>query len=155
MSTQTPVFVYGTLRAGEGNYSWALAGRTTREIAATLPNAVMHDNNGGFPFVTMADATPENVVVGDLMWINPDEYAAVVRDLDGLEGYHGPDHKYNMYDRVLVTVTTETGEQVEAYTYLVAEALFESRVYSLPVVESGDWVAYSRARRPALSSDRW
>jgi gamma-glutamylcyclotransferase (GGCT)/AIG2-like uncharacterized protein YtfP len=135
----TPVFVYGTLRSGEGNYSWALAGKTASETRATLTGAVMHDN-GGFPFVTMLDATETNQVIGDLMYINPDDYFLVMNSLDGLEGYRGPGNPGNMYDRVLVTVTTEDGTEVEAYTYLVASDLYEYRVSRLPVIDSGDWL---------------
>lgn len=147
MTTQTPIFVYGTLRTGQGNYAWALANRTTNEQRATLSGAIMHDNNGGFPFVTTIDASPAHVVVGDLMDIAPDQYEDVVNALDGLEGYHGPNYPGNMYDRVLVTVTTETGEQVEAYTYLVASDLYERRVSRLPIIASGDWMDVVRAHQ--------
>ena len=85
------------------------------------------------------------------MVINPDLYDDVVNDLDGLEGYYGPGYPGNMYDRVLVTVTTADGDQVEAYTYLVASALYERRVRSLPVIASGDWLNRD-ADRTALAS---
>lgn len=147
MSNQMPVFVYGTLRNPngvnpQGNYRWALAGRTVSEQPATLDRAVMYDNNGGFPFVSRTDATDHDQVQGEVMYLDPTQYDAVVRDLDGLEGYRGPNARGNMYERVLVTVTTADGQQIEAYTYLTAPDLFEHRVKHLPVVTNGDWVGY-------------
>lgn len=155
---QIPFFVYGTLRSGEGNYSWALKGRTVAEPTATLTGAVMHDNNGSFPFVTTTDADETDKVVGDLMYIQPDLYHDVMADLDGLEGFYGPGYPGNMYERVIVTVVSSaTGESVEAYTYLVADSLYQRRVRNMPVVESGDWIAHKRARdrRPATASYGW
>lgn len=145
MTHRTPVFVYGTLRSGLGNYAWALHGKTTREQPAVLTGAVMHDN-GGFPFVTTTDATPDNIVLGDLMDIDPALYDDVMSSLDSLEGFIAPGYLGNMYERALVTVTTEDGTDVEAYTYLVAPHLYQRRVQHLPVIDSGDWIAHNAAR---------
>lgn len=142
MTSLLPVFVYGTLRTGQGNYNWALAGRTLHETPATLSGARMYDNNRGFPFVTTLDADPTDTVTGDLMVLDPDGYRDVMRDLDGLEGYFGPGSAMNMYDRVTVTVTTADGTRVQAHTYLVAPGLYQRRVRHLPRVEYGDWLAY-------------
>lgn len=154
MNPTTPIYVYGTLRSNEGNYSWALKGRTVSEEPATLRGARMHDNNGGFPFVAMFDATEDDTVVGDLMYLDADTYRATMNDLDGLEGFHGEGYAGNMYDRVLVTVTTAAGAQVEAYTYLTAPGIYNRQVQYLPLVTSGDWVTYADERRAALRATR-
>lgn len=145
MSTNLPVFVYGTLRTGEGNYAWALKGQTSREEPATLTAARIYDGIG-FPFVSRLAALPTDNVRGDLMHIPEDRYDDVLDSLDGLEGYFGPDNPMNMYDRVLVAVTLDDGTEVEAYTYLVSERLFHNRVSSLAVITSGDWVTHDRSR---------
>lgn len=144
-----PAFVYGTLRSGEGNWSWCLQGRTIAEMPATLTGARMW-SNGGFPFVYMDESVKTDVVVGELMYIPEHLFAEVLRDLDGLEGYRGPGNEFNLYDRKVVTVTTEDGEQVEAYTYLVSERIYEDRLRdSDPSIRiaSGDWLAYVNASR--------
>lgn len=145
-----PVFVYGTLRTGQGNYAWALAGRTTHEQTATLPNAIMFDN-GGFPFVV--DYDPDNAnftdgeftVSGDLMWIDPAYYDEVMVNLDRLEGYT-PGSRWNMYDRKVVTVTTADGQQITANTYVAAQGSMD-RVSRLPVIPDGNWLTRSNTRR--------
>jgi gamma-glutamylcyclotransferase (GGCT)/AIG2-like uncharacterized protein YtfP len=145
-----PAFVYGTLRNGEGNYSWCLSGRTLAEQPATLSGARMW-SNGGFPFVSMKDAEDNHVVVGELMYIPENLFADVLRDLDSLEGYRGPGAASNLYDREIVTVTTADGEQVEAYTYLVSERIYTDRLRECDpsiVIGDGDWIAYIAERRP-------
>lgn len=140
-----PFFCYGTLRTGEGNYHWSLEGKTFREVPATLTGVKMLDNHGGFPFVTTIDAPADGTVLGDLMYVPADLYDGIQRRLDALEGYRGPGNPHNMYDREIVTVTTIDGEQVEAYAYLTSPRLYHDHVKDLPLIESGDWVAYSRA----------
>lgn len=142
-----PAFVYGTLRKDQGNWSWALKGRTTSDEVATLTGAQMFSGSG-FPFVSMTDAAESDVVVGDLFYIDSALFPAVVRDLDGLEGFRGEGVAFNMYDRKVVTVTTASGEQVEAYTYLVSADLYERQVRNNPVVGSGDWLTYIAERGP-------
>lgn len=154
MTQQIPVFVYGTLRTNQGNWSWALAGKTVQEMPARLDHAIMHDNNGGFPFVVRTDI-PGRSVVGDLMFIDPAQYDDVVRDLDRLEGYQGPNSPTNMYDRHTVKVTTEDGTIYEANTYLCSPRLYQGRVRHLPVVESGDWVTHVHSLRSRYANTGW
>lgn len=134
-----PVFTYGTLRVGEGNWSWALRGKTISNEVATLTGARMFDNVG-FPYVTMTDSVESDIVVGDLFYIRDDLYTQVVADLDGLEGFRGEGLTSNLYDRKIVTITTATGEQVEAYTYLVGADMYERRVRDYPVIVGGNWL---------------
>lgn len=138
-----PVFVYGTLRHGHGNWDWALNGRTTGDgtpTPATLQGAVMH-SRGGFPYVT-PDTDLSNVVHGDLFTITPEHFDAVMSDLDGLEGYREGNHDWSHYLRVIVTVTTADGP-VQAWTYIVQDVAMAT---SLPRIVSGDWNDYARPR---------
>lgn len=124
---QLPVFVYGTLRPGLGNYRWLLAGQTVHEQPATLPDAVMHEGPG-FPYVVDGDG----VVRGDLVEVRADVYVEVLASLDSLEGY-SPSRRANHYDRVVRTVDTSAGPR-QTWVYLAAATP------DGPVVASGDWL---------------
>ena len=57
---QKPVFVYGTLRAGQGNYWGILAGATLQERLATLEGYTLLDS--GVPFAVKREG---RIVVGE------------------------------------------------------------------------------------------
>lgn len=133
-----PFFVYGTLRPGEGNYSWALAGKTVTEQTAYLEGATMYGNRG-FPYVLLTPG--ENTVTGTLCHVRDAEYSEILDSLDGLEGYYGPGER-NHYDRVIRTVTTEDGVEVEAYVYVASAAYADNVKATQPVIESGDWLEH-------------
>ena len=82
------MLVYGTLRHGEGNYSWCLNGRTSEEVRVNVIGMEMHGDTG-FPYVFQADQA-ESTIVAELMTLNEDVYEDAMRDLDRLEGYRGP-----------------------------------------------------------------
>src|SRR5262249_3285693 len=71
---ELPVFVYGTLRTGQDNYVRFLAGKTTRELPATLPDHSMYVAYG-YPFVT--DVFDGRAVIGDLMYLESTGYKSV------------------------------------------------------------------------------
>lgn len=139
-----PVFVYGTLRSGQGNYGWCLRGRTVSEVRATFAGGRMYDQ-GGFPYVVQTGDS-RDLIVGDLMVIDPDLYATTMASLDGLEGFRGEGAKFNHYDRRIVTVTTDDGVEHRAYTYLVPERRVAETVENLPLIPSGDWVEHDESR---------
>jgi gamma-glutamylcyclotransferase (GGCT)/AIG2-like uncharacterized protein YtfP len=134
---QLPVFVYGTLRNGLGNYSRLLSGRTVRELPGVLLGAAMYDVvSGGFPGI-VPDA--EELVHGELMWIDGTVYDEVVRSLDWLEGYR-EGNKNSMYIRSKVLVHTVTaGAPVEAWAYI-----WNGGVEDYPKVSGGDWKHYKQ-----------
>lgn len=133
-----PFFVYGTLRAGEGNYQWALKGRTSREREAAFIGGALFDG-GGFPYMVREPGTTDEArVIGDLMEVPAEVYAEVLSDLDHLEGYN-PNRAHNHYRRIEVEVTTTDGEKVLAYTYIADRSTYD-HVLGLPLIESGDWV---------------
>ncbi|MGK5640247.1 gamma-glutamylcyclotransferase family protein [Streptomyces sp. URMC 126] len=113
-----PVFVYGTLRRGGGNYDAFLRGRTAEEVPARLAGAVLYEGPG-YPF---AVAAPTGEIRGELMTLAPSGHAAVLAALDGLEGYR-PGDPGNLYDRVVREVRTERGVTVRAWVYLAAERI--------------------------------
>ncbi|MGW1616031.1 gamma-glutamylcyclotransferase family protein [Streptomyces sp. NPDC002285] len=113
---QKPVFVYGTLRAGQGNYYGILEGNTVHERSAILNDYTLF--GAGVPFAVQRDGRK---VVGEVMDVDPDQWPSVLRRLDRLEGYRG-EGRNNMYDRAVRTVTLADGSTIEAYVYLAGES---------------------------------
>lgn len=132
---QRPVFVYGTLRPGQGLHS-VVRGSVSHIERATLAGVTMRGGQG-FPYL-IRDEASEVPAVGDLLYLKPGCYEAVLANLDRIEGYHGP-RSGNHYDRELVEVRTSAGH-VRAWVY-VASQRTASRIGHLPVIISGDWLA--------------
>lgn len=157
--TQRPVFVYGTLRYGQGNYSHLIRGNYDEDktrLDAVLPNHSMFTNNGGpgIPFVVDNDDIKDAAcigerVMGDLFWIQEDAWRSTLSGLDSLEGYSGPNSSYNMYTRGVVDVVTQDGETVEAYVYLIGDARDARIIKPGNLISHGDWlIAANRTRQP-------
>lgn len=125
---QLPVFVYGTLRPGQGNYR-LLAGKTTQERTATLKDMRMVTfATGGFPYIL---DNPGTTVTGTLVDVHPDLWGITLASLDNLEGT--PHH----YERLVRTVQVD-GEDVKAYVY-VPPARSQRQYADMVAIESGDW----------------
>jgi gamma-glutamylcyclotransferase (GGCT)/AIG2-like uncharacterized protein YtfP len=134
-----PFFVYGTLKRGEPNYARHLAGRTIAETPASLEPAALY-TAGPYPFLVQTPglAAPGDVVYGSLITVRPAEYAAVLSDLDDLEGYR-PGAESNLYERIVISVQTTAGPQ-EAYVYIAgAETEREIQAGLLRRVAGGIW----------------
>ncbi|QLE75491.1 gamma-glutamylcyclotransferase [Streptomyces rectiverticillatus] len=111
-----PVFVYGTLRPGQVNHGHYLRGRTVAEEPARLRGAVLYEGPG-YPY---AVAEPGGEIRGELIFVAPGEYAAVLASLDELEEC-GPDGRGEMYVRVGRQVLPDRGGPVHAWVYLAAD----------------------------------
>jgi gamma-glutamylcyclotransferase (GGCT)/AIG2-like uncharacterized protein YtfP len=137
---ELPVFVYGTLRNGMGNYDRILAGRTVEEYPAVLPKHKMF--SVGIAYVTDCDAGDNGMVIGEVMYVEPGRYKEVLARLDSLEGYRPGGGRYNHYERVRRTavITTESGEQksVEVWVYHGGVDHL-NRFSEAQRVKSGDW----------------
>jgi gamma-glutamylcyclotransferase (GGCT)/AIG2-like uncharacterized protein YtfP len=127
-----PLFVYGTLMTGFGNYFGLLRGRHDDVKPATIKGKMY--SAGMFPMVIDGDDT----IVGQLIYIPEKYFTSVIRDCDRLEGFY-PSGDYNLYDRKIVTATLEDGSTVDAWSYISKER--SSMSLRKPVV-SGDWRAY-------------
>jgi gamma-glutamylcyclotransferase (GGCT)/AIG2-like uncharacterized protein YtfP len=132
-----PVFVYGTLRNGFGNYNWALKGKTEKEETALLEGSIypVH-SGGGFPCLI----EEEGLVHGELMYIKPDLYDDVMQSLDNLEGYFPKRESTSMYVRRVRDVHVGT-KTIKAYVYVYNRPLRTKRI------ESGDWVKFAMGER--------
>ncbi len=108
-----PVFVYGTLRPGEKNYPRYLGGRTSRERRGSVEGRLYFVAEGGYPYLL-----PEpGRVVGELVELQPEGYAATLAALDRLEEYDPRDEAGSVYLRRKTWVTFADGAVERAWVY--------------------------------------
>jgi gamma-glutamylcyclotransferase (GGCT)/AIG2-like uncharacterized protein YtfP len=115
-----PVFVYGTLRAGQDNWR-------------------------RYAYVTDA---PGYQVIGELMLIRPECYAPVMQDLDRLEDYDPDDLEGSLYVRVQreVLVIESVPRPRRAWIYHLnprQRGMFSEA----DLVPHGDWLRHGRGER--------
>lgn len=128
------VFVYGTLRQGE-QYHGLLKQSRRIALVAEAKGAIV-DTGLGYP----ALADKEGRVAGELYGVSEE----VLARLDELEDYYGPDSPDNEYERIRISVRTDSG-LVDAWVYLYR------RPNALPLIEGGDWKLYRlRSERELL-----
>jgi len=132
------VFVYGTLRPGHPNFERLLAAYSERTVAGHLAGALLLDC-GHYP--AAVERPGAGRAVGEVVWIRPPAWSAVLADLDHLEGYDPADPQ-PLFDRVVRSVETADGP-VECWAYLAGRLLAEA---DRPVVPDGDWVAHCADR---------
>ena len=111
------IAVYGTLRRGEGNWSYFLKGRSAYLKTAVISGFRMV-TNGAYPYAIEFEG---NITV-DLFEIDED----TLERLDYLEGY--PSH----YNRKLIDVGDD-----QAWIYYTENKEFLKRYAEVP---SGDWL---------------
>jgi gamma-glutamylcyclotransferase (GGCT)/AIG2-like uncharacterized protein YtfP len=92
------VFVYGTLKPNQCNYSYYCQGKVTEQIKAFTKGKLYHLPTLGYPAITEG----EGKVEGYLLTFFDDQ---VLANLDNLEDYH-PDNspEQNGYQRRLIMV---------------------------------------------------
>ncbi|UIF84927.1 gamma-glutamylcyclotransferase [Cupriavidus sp. UYPR2.512] len=135
------VFVYGTLRAGEVNDLNAAAQRHGIAAPALLGTGTIAGrlfDFGTYPGLVLdASGGP---VVGDIYEI-ADALLPVLDEIE--EVYPGQATLFVREERAVL----QDGQPVACLLYPVAE----SAVATLPRIDSGDWVAYRRARDHAAA----
>lgn len=106
------MFAYGTLLHDKSR------GNILAELEykkAVLPNhRKVSPQNLGFPFIIQDDSAE---VQGEVYFGLGED---LIRQIDMIEG------EGSLYNRIIVEVTTEDGDQVKAYTYYPSERLVES-----------------------------
>ena len=112
-SERLPVFVYGTLRPGQKNYTRFLAGRTTEELPATVSGRLYIAEEGGYPFLQPG----EGWVIGTLMFLTPDQHATTLKQLDHLENYDPENEATSLYLRRRTNAILADGSRVPAWVY--------------------------------------
>ncbi|MBW4082054.1 gamma-glutamylcyclotransferase [Paenibacillus sp. S150] len=119
------VFVYGTLRQGE-QYHHLLGGSGLFSAQAQVKGR-LEDTGLGYPVLIEG----EGRVAGELYEITE----AVLKRLDELEDYYGPDDERNEYERIRAEASTDNGK-VESWLYVYRHA---RRHNAIP---EGDWKLY-------------
>jgi gamma-glutamylcyclotransferase (GGCT)/AIG2-like uncharacterized protein YtfP len=141
---QLPLFVYGTLRPGQINHRLFLLGRTVRERPAVLLGHRMY----ALDYPCIVDDSDGGRVVGHLIEIRAEEYAATLAAIDGLEGYRADDAD-SPYVRVRRTAqVADAGDPraTEVWVYLAGPPV-RARLADYESVPGGDWLAYPGAER--------
>lgn len=119
------LFVYGTLRAGQTARSLV-----ANSIARTVPayaTGHIYAFPMGYPGYNEGDGSGR--VIGEVLWLT--ELAATFGLLDPYEG--------EAFARVIKQVTLETGEQIWAWIYTLADP---ASVHIGTLIPDGDWVRY-------------
>lgn len=149
-----PVFVYGTLKPGQINYSAFLKGSTLRERPASIAGAALY-TAGTYPYLVIGSgiARPYEQAHGMVMTLHPDWYHEVLRRLDWLEGYT-PGNPHSEYQRVPHPVQTASGT-VRAWVYTAStRILAQIRRGRLVKVAGGAWPEAQPEAREARKEGR-
>ncbi|MFG2542256.1 gamma-glutamylcyclotransferase family protein [Streptomyces sp. NPDC048594] len=134
-TTRLPFFVYGTLRPGGVNHDAFLRGRTRAEEPARLHGALLYPGPG-YPYAVEA---PAGSVRGEVITALPEEYEALLAELDRLEEYVPGDPR-NLYDRVARTVVRDAdGTPLRAWVYVAAPAVAVRLRATVAPVADGTW----------------
>lgn len=98
-----PVFVYGSLKAGEFNYKRYLDGKvlTTEPKRARIKGSLYDMPYKGYPALLVEEFSTD-WVYGEIFELL--DYEATLSQLDDLEGYHGVNHPANEYECSTLTV---------------------------------------------------
>lgn len=136
-----PIFVYGTLKTGHGNYMCYLSYVVSKSIKAeTLSDKfTMLEIPGAYPYVVAGVEGHETGIKGELVWVDEDEYEETLGRLDGLEGV-----ARQHYVRIETPVVDEEGNAYVAWMYMASKATradLLTRVAggSIRVVNGGEW----------------
>lgn len=111
------VFVYGTLMPGHANHALI-----THLVASTSPAKLLaHTLYDLGPFPCIVKSYEGGVVPG---WhLTFTDHDAALALMDNLEGFYGPDHEHNMYNRTTGVVIipnpggTDTSTRAHTYTW--------------------------------------
>jgi gamma-glutamylcyclotransferase (GGCT)/AIG2-like uncharacterized protein YtfP len=126
------LFVYGTLKRGEINH--ALISPFARSIEPATIRGRLYDV-GGFPALVDGD----EIVHGELVWVEAETMASLMAILDRLENYQAAAPQSSMYIRQIVKVCCR-GVPQTAYTYLYNPnhpALLP--LHALRAIDDGVW----------------
>ena len=133
-----PLFAYGTLRPGCGNYRRLLAGHVIDEQDATARGYALY-THGPFPY---AMAERGATVTGSLLTISRASYGEVLGALDQLEGYRPENPEHSHYVRLARAVEVP----FMGFTELVAAWIYEAGptvdVKAMRRVTDDDWLAH-------------
>ena len=133
---QLPLFVYGTLMIGERNYIDILHQNVSRYESATVKGDLYYYRKEDYPALVKG----AHEVQRQLFYVQNLE--TVLPSLDVIEGYYAEDDPRNMYDRKIVSVTTKSGEQKLAYTYMINPRLVKKQQKEFTLMNPKCWKTF-------------
>jgi gamma-glutamylcyclotransferase (GGCT)/AIG2-like uncharacterized protein YtfP len=104
------VFVYGSLKRGWGNWSWALKDDASFVGEATVDGLALY-GVAWFPGAVYED---DGAARGEVFQVT----AKTLDALDGLEGYRVETPEHSMYRREIVTARLDNGDLLAVQTYI-------------------------------------
>ena len=129
-------FVYGSLMEGFFNYKKSLEGKVISRVPGRVRGILYHQSNKGYP----AMVSGEGWVKGEFLEV--EDFEKLVLICDRTEGYNGPGHPDNEYERLNSTVELENGEKGLAQVYWYARHDLGSPENPVVPLPSGDWREY-------------
>ncbi|RAL26702.1 gamma-glutamylcyclotransferase family protein [Thermoflavimicrobium daqui] len=124
------LFVYGSLRKGM-KYHHLLQGAKLITLSAWI-RGLLYDTRQGYPGLTPGNGH----VIGEIYHINKQ----ILKRVDQLEDYYGPQDPRNLYERNELYVNTKEYGKIRSfvYTYKMEQWLKQKGIY----ITEGDWVQY-------------
>lgn len=128
----TKVFVYGTLKVGRPLDRSAFAKLRTNVEEATIVGSIF--SLGPYPTIKLDGV---GKVYGEVHTFHPDDFTAVLRTFDSIEGYNPSHPEHGLYNRHLVKAKLKNGKTVEAWAYEYNGSIPEDRRLKDGVWEPG------------------
>lgn len=154
-----PVFVYGTLRSGQGNNRLVAPDGTTSVVNGKIAGIGIYGADAGFPYAKDEPGS-DSVTVGEMVELTDDENGRSVRfNLDRLEGFSSDNYSNSHYYRTLKDVSyvdPATGQPTskQAWVYLAGGWAAEGLKPANRIAD-GDWVKARAARYVAPIKARY
>ena len=141
-----PFFVYGTLRPGQPGAHHLVTKKTVLIKPGRADSLSLH-HLPGFLYPHAAESAGHQVI-GDVIWVHPDERRDLVERTDAYEEFYPDDPIGSEYERVLIPVTfpNPVHPAVLAWTYL-ARGKTRAQLTEANRVTDGNWLSelYPRA----------
>jgi gamma-glutamylcyclotransferase (GGCT)/AIG2-like uncharacterized protein YtfP len=146
-----PVFVYGTLRRGQGNFP--IFGEHYYDSASGEVEGIsIYGAERPFPYARESK-NGLGKTFGDIIWVDETPYGQQVRySLDSLEGFDSNFPSDSHYERKLqiAKITDPSGKTTTQKVWMyLASGRYKEQLRESEIIESGDWVT---ARKKYLDS---
>jgi gamma-glutamylcyclotransferase (GGCT)/AIG2-like uncharacterized protein YtfP len=149
-----PVFVYGTLRQGQGN-NRVVSGGAQQYAYGELRGIGIYGAGRGFPYAAEHESDYTKTR-GEIIWLSDDIHGEQARQgMDWLEGFNSDNPMSSHYERRLHVATDKgSGEPVKVWVYL-ARGSAKSQLQERDRIVHGDWIqAREEYRDPSYIRSR-
>jgi gamma-glutamylcyclotransferase (GGCT)/AIG2-like uncharacterized protein YtfP len=134
------LFVYGSLRQGFNHAAYEYITQYFTLLGQGKAKGMLYDLG---PYPAAIPAEDDHRIVGELYKIiNPDEFEYAIAQLDDYEGVNASYDQQSLYRRELTSVKLDDGNEYNAWIYW-----YTGDITGRPIVESGDVLAYLKAKK--------